>query len=69
MCWFHLKVNIRKHKNLIPQDRYLTTLNEINVLDRATCESSYKFTLLKQIHTIHTIEIDITKMDENSCNY
>jgi nitrogenase subunit NifH len=29
MCWFHLRMNVKKHKSLIPTDKYEEVQNEI----------------------------------------
>ena len=42
MCWFHLKQNFRKNKNMIPPQLYTQTLNEINNLHYCLCAGSYK---------------------------
>ena len=31
-CWFHIKLNIRKHKNLIPDIRYRKVLDTIDAM-------------------------------------
>ncbi len=45
MCWFHVKLNVRKHKTLIPADKYVTVCTEINKLHSCICEASYKILL------------------------
>ena len=45
MCWFHLKMNVRKHKNLIPNERYQNVLNDINALHNSKCQASYNLLL------------------------
>ena len=45
MCWFHLRMNVKKKKNLIPADKYATIMKEINELHMSKCEASYKLLL------------------------
>ena len=42
MCWFHLKQNVRKHKDKIPPEIFIQTMNEINNLHYCICAGSYK---------------------------
>ena len=42
MCWFHLKQNLRKHKQKIPAHLYNQTMDDVNSLHKATCSGSYK---------------------------
>ena len=42
MCWFHLKLNIRKHKKKIPNQLYRKTMDDLNQLHGCACEGSYK---------------------------
>ena len=41
MCWFHVKQNIRKHKNYIKADNYVNILKEINELHNCVNTQSY----------------------------
>ncbi len=56
MCWFHVKLNVRKHKAKIPSNLYRKTLSEINCLHYTNCvesyEVNYEFTinLIKKIN-------------------
>ena len=45
MCWFHLKMNIKKHKNIIPQTKYISIMRAITALHIWTCPASYKLLL------------------------
>ena len=42
MCWFHLKMNVRKHKHLITDEHYDEVLNDINALHFSLNESEFK---------------------------
>ena len=42
MCWFHLKMNVKKHKHLIQEGNYNRTLNQIDVLHKSQCLYSYR---------------------------
>ena len=41
MCWFNVKLNVRKHKAKIPTHLYKKTLSEINCLHYTSCVESY----------------------------
>jgi hypothetical protein len=47
MCWFYLKMNVRKHKNLIPAVKYRRILNGINAL--YNCDSKTAYNLLLKL--------------------
>ena len=48
-CWFHLKKNIKKHKNLIPKNLYEETMQDITRLHMSTNELDFK-TQLKLVN-------------------
>ncbi len=48
MCWFHLKLNIRKHKNLIPEIMYRKVLATIDAMHNT--KSQEEFDTLVNLH-------------------
>ena len=49
MCWIHLKMNVHKHKNLIPRNLYHQTTIEINKLHRTKCLGTYSLLMKKTL--------------------
>ena len=45
MCWFHLRMNIRKHKPLIGKAAYESVMQDISTLHNSTCETTFKLQL------------------------
>jgi transposase-like protein len=45
MCWFHLRMNIRKHKPLIGKDAYESVMKDVSTLHNSTCEATFKLQL------------------------
>ena len=47
MCWFHLKQNVRKHKSLIDSERYLETIQDINLLHNSLSSNAFQVIFFK----------------------
>ena len=62
MCWMHLKMNVRKHKNLIPDALYKETLNQLNKLHMCQCEASFK--ILLKLTLAKWFKSDMTKFSD-----
>ena len=60
MCWFHLKLNIKKHKNLIPEEYYNDVLRDINLLHLSRSETKFNETLSKVSKRWDKLKLDKT---------
>ena len=40
-CWFHVKLNVKKHKKLIPHELYETTMTDVTRLHRTNSKANF----------------------------
>ena len=51
MCYFHVRMNIRKHKHLIQKEKYKQVMKEIQRLHYQRDEGSFRLLLQQILHT------------------
>jgi hypothetical protein len=50
MCWFHLKLNVKKHKKLIPENMYDKVMRVINSMHTCKCKEDFDVIVVKNVN-------------------
>jgi hypothetical protein len=50
MCWFHLKLNVKKHEKLIPENMYDKVMRVINFMHTCECKEDFDVIVVKNVN-------------------